>query len=127
MWCCVLIFVPIADAKSRIRETTCDAVRGLLPAATLSNVGVYGTGQSFEALVLRMRAHPLPEARAYAELVLDELRKTCPARKNEDPVDLELALKLLQQPDLYNAAVKLADPADAQVDDAAEALLPFVP
>ncbi len=59
--------------------------------------------------------------------VLDELRKTCPARKNEDPVDLELALKLLQQPSLYNAAIKLADPADAQVDDAAEALLPFVP
>ena len=33
------------------------------PAASLSNVGIYGTGQAFEALLLRMRAHPLPEAR----------------------------------------------------------------
>lgn len=59
---------------------------------------------------------------------LDALRRTCPARKNEDPVDLELALKLLQQPSLYQSAVNLADPPEgAQVDDAAEALLPFVP
>ena len=36
----------------------------MLPAASLSNVGIYGTGQAFEALLLRMRAHPLPEARA---------------------------------------------------------------
>ena len=41
-----------------------DALRGLLPAASLSNVGIYGTGQAYELLLLRMRAHPLPEARA---------------------------------------------------------------
>ena len=33
-----------------------DAVRGMLPAAATSNVGIYGTGQAFEALLLRMRA-----------------------------------------------------------------------
>ena len=32
----------------------------MLPAASLSNVGIYGSGQAFEALLLRMRAHPLP-------------------------------------------------------------------
>ncbi len=31
----------------------------------LSNVGIYGSGQAYEALLLRMRAHPLPEARQY--------------------------------------------------------------
>ena len=48
--------------KQTIKAKACDAVRGVLPAATLSNVGIYGTGQAFEALLLRMRAHPLPEA-----------------------------------------------------------------
>ena len=33
--------------------------------------GIYGTGQGYEQLLLRMRAHPLPEARAYADLMLD--------------------------------------------------------
>jgi thymidylate synthase ThyX len=65
--------------KQTIRAKACDAVRGVLPAATLSNVGIYGTGQGYEALLLRMRAHPLPEARAYAGLMLEELRKVIPS------------------------------------------------
>ena len=65
--------------KQTIKAKACDTVRGLLPAATLSNVGIYGTGQAFEALLLRMRAHPLPEAQMYAQLMLDELRKVIPS------------------------------------------------
>ena len=34
------------------------SVTGLLPAGSLSNVGIYGTGQAYEGLLLRMRAHP---------------------------------------------------------------------
>jgi thymidylate synthase ThyX len=56
-----------------------DALRGLLPAASLSNIGLYGTGQSYEQLLLRMRAHPLPEARSYADMMLEELRKVIPS------------------------------------------------
>ena len=41
--------------KQTIKAKACDTLRGLLPAATLSNVGIYGTGQAFEALLLRMR------------------------------------------------------------------------
>jgi thymidylate synthase ThyX len=65
--------------KQTIKAKACDAARGILPAATLSNVGIYGTGQAFEALLLRMRAHPLPEARQYAALMLSELRKVIPS------------------------------------------------
>ena len=56
-----------------------DSVRGILPAASLSNLGIYGTGQGYEQLLLRMRAHALPEARSYAELMLTELRKVIPS------------------------------------------------
>ena len=65
--------------KQTIKAKACDAVRGVLPAATISNVGVYGTGQGYEALLLRMRAHPLPEAQIYAQLMLQELRKVIPS------------------------------------------------
>jgi thymidylate synthase ThyX len=65
--------------RQAIRAKAFDAVRGVLPAASLSNVGIYGTGQGYEALLLRMRAHPLPEARAYADLMLTELRKVIPS------------------------------------------------
>jgi thymidylate synthase ThyX len=65
--------------KQTIKAKACDAVRGMLPAATLSNVGIYGTGQAYEALLLRMRAHPLPESRQYAAFILEELRKVVPS------------------------------------------------
>ncbi len=50
--------------RQAVRAKALDALRGLLPAGSLSNVGIYGTGQSYEMLLVRMRSHPLPEARA---------------------------------------------------------------
>jgi thymidylate synthase ThyX len=65
--------------RAAIRAKALDTLRGMLPAATQSNVGMYGTGQAYEALLLRMRAHPLLEARQTADLMLEELRKVIPA------------------------------------------------
>jgi thymidylate synthase ThyX len=65
--------------RQSIRAKALDALRGLLPAGALSNVGIYGTGQAYEMLLLRMRSHPLPEARRYAGLMLTELRKVIPS------------------------------------------------
>jgi thymidylate synthase ThyX len=65
--------------RQAIRAKAFDSLRGILPAASISNVGIYGTGQAYESLLLRMRAHPLPEARTYADLMLLELRKVIPS------------------------------------------------
>jgi thymidylate synthase ThyX len=65
--------------RASIRAKALDTLRGMLPAATASNVGIYGTGQAYEQLLLRMRAHPLAEVRAYADSMLAELRKVIPA------------------------------------------------
>ncbi len=65
--------------KRTIRAKALDTLRGLLPAATHANVGIYGTGQAYEALLMRMRAHPLAEAQQYAGWMLEELRKVIPA------------------------------------------------
>jgi thymidylate synthase ThyX len=65
--------------RSVIRAKALDTLRGLLPAATTSNVGLFGTGQAYEALLLRMFAHPLEEVRAHASLMLAELRQVIPA------------------------------------------------
>ncbi len=65
--------------RSTIRSKVCDDLRGLLPAATISNVGIYATGQSYEMLLLRMRASRLIEVREYSDLMLVELRKLIPA------------------------------------------------
>jgi len=65
--------------RRAVKARALDALRGLLPAATTSNLGIYASGQAYEALLLRLAAHPLPEARTCAELLLAELRKVIPA------------------------------------------------
>lgn len=73
--------------RQATRAKALDAVRGALPAAALSNVGIYASGQAYEAMLIRMRSHPLPEARHYADLMLQELRKVIPSFLKR--VDLE--------------------------------------
>ena len=65
--------------RRTLRAKALDTLRGLLPAATHANVGIFGTGQAYEALLLRMRASPLAEARRYADEMLRELRQVIPA------------------------------------------------
>ena len=70
---------PDSVYKAVIRAKALDTLRGLLPAATRSNVGVYGSGQAYEALLLKMQGHALSEVREVATLMLPELRKVIPA------------------------------------------------
>ena len=65
--------------KRSIRAKALDLLRGLLPAATLSHVGIFASGQAYEQLMLRMLASPLPEARNYADLILTELKQVIPS------------------------------------------------
>jgi len=65
--------------RQAVRAKALDAVRGLLPASALSNLGIYASGQAFESLLLRMRADPLPEVREYGKMMLDELVKVIPS------------------------------------------------
>jgi thymidylate synthase ThyX len=65
--------------RSSIRAKALDLLRGLLPASTLSHVGIYASGQAYEGLLLRLAASPLPEARAFGELMLGELQQVMPS------------------------------------------------
>jgi thymidylate synthase ThyX len=65
--------------RAAIRAKALDTLRGLLPAATKSSVGIYATGQAYEALLLRLRASRLREAHECAAMMLQELRKVIPA------------------------------------------------
>jgi thymidylate synthase ThyX len=99
--------------RSTIRAMALDAVRGVLPAASVSNLGIYGTGQAYEALVLRMRASVLPEAQAYAELVLFELRKVIPS-----------FLSRVDRPDRGGAWIEYLQRSRETLAEAAARLLP---
>src|SRR5258708_5641114 len=69
-----------AAAHARaVRAKALDLVRGLLPAASRSHLGLYASGQTYEQLVLHLLAHPLAAARAYGSMLLEELQKIIPS------------------------------------------------
>jgi thymidylate synthase ThyX len=70
---------PEAAWQRSIKAKALDLLRGLLPASTLSHVGIFASGQAYEQLLLRMLASPLPESRHFATMILEELKKVMPS------------------------------------------------
>lgn len=64
---------------STLRAKTCDVLRGLLPASTKTNMGLFGNGRGFEYLLTKMYASDLDEIRNIASVLHSELRKVIPA------------------------------------------------
>jgi len=65
--------------KAATRAKALDLLRGLLPAGTLTNLGLYGNGRAFEYLITKMAAHELPECRNLAVDLHRELSFVIPS------------------------------------------------
>ncbi len=117
--------------RTAIKAKALDAIRGILPAAAQSNVGIYGTGQSYEQLLLRMRSDPLPEARAYADMILEELRKVIPSfvKRVDLPDRGQISSQYLSdnRAAMEAVAADLLGTSDAPDDDARVELIDFDP
>ena len=73
---------PGDDSPARrraIQAKALDLLRGLLPAASLSHMGIYASGQTYEQLILHLLAHPLPEARRNGQMILEAVQAVMPS------------------------------------------------
>jgi len=61
-----------------IRAQALDACRGLLPLATLTNLGIFGTAQMYESLLAHLAVSPLAEARLVRAGLLHALSTVIP-------------------------------------------------
>jgi dTMP kinase len=61
--------------RAACRAQACDAARPLLPAATRSTVGIFGSGQAVESLIMHLLSDELSEARTVGGQILAEARK----------------------------------------------------
>jgi thymidylate synthase ThyX len=62
-----------------VRAHACDVMRGYLPGATRTNVGVFASGQAYEHLINRLLSHPLRELNALGGSLKSELDEMIPA------------------------------------------------
>lgn len=65
--------------KASVRAKTCDLLRGILPAGTITNLGLFGNGRAFEYLITKGYSQPLQELRDVSQSMHDELSKVIPS------------------------------------------------
>ncbi len=106
--------LPYADAKkddrlrrwaetayrATVRAHACDVLRSYLPAATLTNVGMFGVGQAFEYLISKFYSHDLGEINELGDAMHGELNQLIPsfikrAQRNDYLVATGAATKAL--------------------------------
>ena len=68
-----------AAYERSIRARGFDIIRGLLPAATLTNMGVFGNGRFFETLIMKLRTEPFVELNEIGRVAYEELAKVIPS------------------------------------------------
>jgi thymidylate synthase ThyX len=113
--------------RATVRAHACDVLRSYLPAATLTNVGMFGVGQAFEYLISKFYSDELTEAKELGSAIHSELNQLIPsfvkrAQFNEYLVATTAAAKTLAAnavavaPVVTDEAVTLID-YDAQAEE----------
>ena len=113
--------------KSATRAKALDLLRGLLPAGTLTNLGLFGNGRAFEYLITKMAAHELPECQALATSLHRELSLVIPAfvrRALDDRYGTPAAVRMVAT---RSAASRLAQRGDAAPTAPSVRLVEFDP
>lgn len=62
-----------------LRAKVLDCLRGLLPASSMTNMGVFGNGRFFESLIQKMNVHNLVEMQDIGKKAFVELGKVIPS------------------------------------------------
>lgn len=65
--------------SAALRAKVLDCLRGLLPASTLTNMGVFGNGRFFETLIQKLHCNPLAEMQEIGKKSYQELSKVIPS------------------------------------------------
>jgi thymidylate synthase ThyX len=68
-----------AAYTAALRAKVLDCLRGLLPASTLTNMGIYGNGRFYEQLIHKMHCNNLVELQDIGKRMHEELSKVIPS------------------------------------------------
>ncbi|RJP21692.1 MAG: thymidylate synthase [Candidatus Omnitrophota bacterium] len=86
--------------RSTVRAHACDVLRGYLPGAALTNLGMFGVGQAYEYLLTKLDSQTLREGRSLAASIRGELNQLIPsfvkrAQRSEYLVETNQAVRSL--------------------------------
>ncbi|HEY6999959.1 MAG TPA: FAD-dependent thymidylate synthase [Candidatus Binatia bacterium] len=94
--------------RATVRAHACDVLRSYLPAATLTNVGLFGVGQAFEYLLSKLHSHELSEAGDLATSLHGELNQLIPSFVKRAQLNEYLTRSTTMAKELARSFVKLS-------------------
>lgn len=105
--------------KTDLKTKACDTLRGLLPAATLTNVGLFGNGRAYQGMLTKLFSHDLaemnnlgPRAKGALSVVIPNYVKRAQSNDYLRTVN-EAMTKLVAELNLQpSSAYYIADPID---------------
>jgi len=113
--------------RSTVRAQACDVLRSYLPAATLTNLGIFGAGQAFEHLLNKSYSQELTEMKDLAAGIHTALNALIPsfvkrARRNDYLAETFSAVRTLAAQLLTQTPVTPSQPVtlieyDAQAEE----------
>lgn len=112
--------------RATVRAHACDVLRSYLPAATLTNVGMFGVGQAFEYLISKFYSHELSELKELGGTMHGELNQLIPsfvkrAQRNEYLSETSASAKALAAKMVNVPALDTKEPVTlTDYDNAAE-------
>ncbi len=111
--------------RSTVRAQACDILRGYLPAATRTNVGLFGVGQAYEYLLSKCYSSDLAELRGLGSAMRGELDALIPsfvkrARASAYLSETFTRTRALAQELVTEAALPAEDVTLVDYDDQAE-------
>lgn len=99
-----------AAYKAAIRAQVLDCLRGILPAGTVTNLGVYGNGRFFESMVQKLHSSNLAELQEVGRKAQTELSKVIPSFiRRADPLHKHYQEYSLYAEQLNNGIKKIVE------------------
>lgn len=105
--------------KASIRAKVLDCLRGLLPAGTLTNMGLYGNGRFFEHMIQRLHCDNLAELQDIGKRCFDELNKLIPSFVRRSEIGHRTQLGFERFFDAQQTAIQLITEQNTQFADSA--------
>lgn len=100
-----------------LRAKVLDCLRGLLPAGTLTNMGVYGNGRFYESLIHKMHCNSLAELQDIAKGLYEELTKVIPSFIRRSDLNHHTHQSFAQFFEAMNAEVKVVTKENTKFPD----------
>lgn len=112
--------------QAATRAQACDAVRSILPTATTATVGIFGSAQAVDNMIMNLMSQPLPEAVLVANQLLVAARTVVPEFMERTDVPerggATVAYRGTTRADVRELAKEIVEPAPAKEEESVRLL-----